>query len=317
MDEIRARFKITGPELDRDEILVGPQGLRAGRGADNNLVLNHREMSRAHLHISYDFENDKYQIEDLNSANGVWLNDVRIPSREKQQIQEGDVIRCGPYLFTFVGLVYPEPVALLERPEVAEEQELAALDGRVAGHLIGIPRDQSTWMQYLPAIYAEDEFLGRYMLIFESILSPIVWLVDGFDMHLAPETAPAEWLQWMASWFDVLILPEVPIDRQREILRQVGWLFLRRGTRSGLQRLLNLYFGVQAEIVETGNCQFVVRLPLRQVESNIAIEMTEGPSTSTRERPITEDMIKKLTEVADRLISSQKPAFASYSLEII
>ena len=30
MDEIKALFKITGPDLDRDELVVGRQGLRVG-----------------------------------------------------------------------------------------------------------------------------------------------------------------------------------------------------------------------------------------------------------------------------------------------
>lgn len=80
MDEIRALFKITGPDLDRDEIVVGRQGLRVGRGADNNLVLNHREISRAHMRILWR-EDDKFLVEDLNSSNGVWFNEARIPSR--------------------------------------------------------------------------------------------------------------------------------------------------------------------------------------------------------------------------------------------
>ena len=38
--EVKALFKLTGPDLDRDELLVGRQGLRVGRLADNNLALN-------------------------------------------------------------------------------------------------------------------------------------------------------------------------------------------------------------------------------------------------------------------------------------
>jgi len=39
-EELRLVIKITGPNVDRDEIIVGRQGLRVGRSADNNLVLN-------------------------------------------------------------------------------------------------------------------------------------------------------------------------------------------------------------------------------------------------------------------------------------
>jgi phage tail-like protein len=288
MDEIRALFKITGPDLDLDEVIVGRQGLRVGRTGDNNLALNHREISRQHMRITWR-EDDKYMIEDLNSSNGVWLNDSRIPARIPQELNEGDVIRVGPYLLTFEQLVYAQPVA----PRSGDTGgELPPLEIAPVGHLAGIPSDKSTWLQYLPSIYSQDEFLGRYLLIFESILSPIIWMIDNFDLYLTPDIAPANWLEWMASWFDLLVLPDLPIERQREIMRQAGWLFMRRGTRAGLQRLLELYFGVTPEIVETDNCRFVVRLPL-----------SESP-------------VKMGAEVANRLINSQKPAFASYTLEI-
>lgn len=287
MDEIRVLFKLSGPELDTDELIVGRSGLTVGRGGDNKLVLNNREISRQHMRVTWR-EDDKYLVEDLNSSNGVWINDSRIPPRIPQEINEGDVIRCGPYLFTFESLVYPQ-IKPVTRPLEYDDSPMPAVNGNAA-HLIGIPDDQSTWMKYLPAIYAEDEFLGRYLLIFESLLSPIVWVIDNFDLYLTPDIAPREWLAWMAGWFDLLLLPELPIERQREIMRQAGWLFLRRGTRAGLRRLLELYFGVQPEIIETGNCRFVVRLTLKDAQLG--------------------------EEVAKRLINSQKPAFASYTLEI-
>lgn len=288
-NEIRILLKLSGPDLDRDEIIVGRQGLRVGRSSDSGLVLNHREISRQHMRITWR-DDDKYLVEDLNSSNGVWLNDARLVPRVAEELNEGDVIRCGPYLLTFARLVFPEPV-VVERP-LEVHSPLPPVSEHLGEHLLGIPTDKSTWLQYLPAIYGDDEFLGRYLLIFESIMSPIVWMIDNFDLYLSPEVAPTTWLQWMASWFDLLVLPELPIDRQREIVRQIGWLFMRRGTPAGLHRLLELYFGVTPEIIENEVCHFVVRLPLSQSDSKLG------------------------SEVADRLINSQKPAFAAYTLEI-
>jgi phage tail-like protein len=163
------------------------------------------------------------------------------------------------------------------------------------GHLtypFGVPTDVSNWLKYLPAIYSEDDFMGRYLLIFESILSPITWIVDNFDMFLSPEVAPSEWLRWLASWFDVLIVPELPMDRQRALVEQLGWLFFRRGTRAGLERLLTLYYGVKPEIIEDGDMHFTVRMPLS--ESSVKLER----------------------DIVDRLILAHKPAHAAYTLEI-
>lgn len=293
MDEIKALFRISGPDLDTDEILVGRQGLRAGRGADNSLVLNHREISRQHMRIIWR-EDDTYLVEDLNSSNGVYFNESRIPSRVPQELSVGDSIRLGPFMLTLERLVFSQRVVAAPRSVDGELPPPPSLDDNVAvGHPVGVPRDRSSWLQYLPSIYSDDEFMGRFLLIFESLMAPIIWVIDSFDLYLAPETAPVEWLQWMASWFDILIVPELPEARQREIVRQIGWLFLRRGTKAGLERLLELYFGVIPEIIEDAPCHFLVRLPLSQSSHQLGADL------------------------ADRLIDSQRPAFASYRLEIV
>lgn len=292
MDTLKALFKLTGPAITDDTYLVDTNGLKIGRLADNDLALDHREISRQHVRIIW--RGDTYYVEDLNSSNGSWLNEIRLEPREPVELNIGDVIRFGPYVLRLESWIEPEPEPIrLPRPQQTYD---VALEARQNGHRVdylpGIPHDQSNWMQYLPAIYGDDEFLGRYLLIFESILSPLIWTIDSFDLLLSPDTAPRNWLQWLAGWFDMLLLPELPIERQREIMRQMGWLFMRRGTPSGLKRLLELYFGVIPEIIEEEPCHFVVRLPLSQSDVELA------------------------SDVADRLIESQKPAFASYKLEI-
>lgn len=387
MSERHALFKVSGPGLDRDEITVTPNGMQFGRSGDNDLPLPHSEISRHHMRL-FPHE-DGFAVEDLKSSNGVWVNDVRIRTQTPHPIKPGDVLRAGPYLFTFDKIIEaeseapkPKAAALPAEPppppaepvEEAKPAEPKDADGKkepAAGkkpsrrkeektaepqvkpdepvseasaaktvppqeelppqveldqspyiprsdgdgygrlevmppdllppleanghvtHPIGIPRDASNWLKYLPAIYSDDEFIGRYLLIFESILSPISWVIDNFDMFLSPEVAPPEWLQWMAAWFDVIIVPELPIARQRAIVEQLGWLFFRRGTKAGLERLLTLYFGVKPEIDESRDeSHFNVKLYLS--ESNVKLER----------------------DIVDRLIMAHKPAHASYTLEI-
>ncbi len=156
---------------------------------------------------------------------------------------------------------------------------------------VGIPKDASSWLKYLPSIYLDDGFTGRFLLIFEAMMSPDIWIIDNLDLYFSPDIAPLEWVRWLASWFDIYIAPELPAERQRAILDQAGWLAARRGTRIGLERLLELYCGVRPEIIEEA-AHFTVKLALS--ESNVSL---------TRE----------LLEI---LITKNKPAFASFSLEL-
>jgi phage tail-like protein len=162
-------------------------------------------------------------------------------------------------------------------------------DGR--SYPVGIPRDYSSWLKYLPAIYQDEPFVGRFLLIFEAMMSPSIWTIDNIELYFTPDIAPLEWVRWIAGWFDIVIPPELPASRQRLILSQVGWLASRRGTRAGMERLLELYCGVRPEIVEEP-AHFIVRLPL------------------------SESSVQLPRETLDQLILAHKPAFATYALEI-
>ncbi|MCZ7545574.1 MAG: FHA domain-containing protein [Anaerolineae bacterium] len=360
MEEPRAVFKITGPNLERDEIVVTRGGLTVGRVAGNDLILDHPLISRRHMRFTW--QDGAFWVEDLGSRNGTWIGDRRIEPNTPARVNAGDSIRTGPYLFTFEQVEGLEPPAApeaaappppskvpeqsriesepkkprtkarpaepppapppsrvpeqsrIDSPPPLEAREPAAPPSRLpeesklppsgppgppappgnGAYPFGIPRDKSNWLQYLPALYAEDAFIGRYLLVFESVMAPIIWMIDNFDLYLTPQVAPAEWLKWIASWFDLLLLPSLPVERQRALVDHVGWLFLRRGTRAGLERLLELYFGVKPEIIENADraCHFTVKLRLGRGEAALS------------------------RAVAERLIESQKPAFAGYALEI-
>lgn len=307
MDANRAQFRITGPDEAAEEVIVGPQGFTLGRGADNDYVIRHREISRNHLTITWREEDGRFLVEDLDSSNGTWLNERRLLPNVAVELNEGDVIRVGPYLLRLDRLFVttraePVPETAIAPPS-AVARELPDIRRQIPVYLAGIARDRSTWLDYLPGIYSDHDkfdFLGRLLLIFESIWSPIIWQIDNFEVYLTADTAPSAWLRWLASWFDLLLVPELSLERQRAIVKQIGWLFLRRGTPAGLTRLLELYFGVTPEIVEDEFCHFIVRLPLSQMAS----------AEDSLEQGLAE-------QLAGQLIDSQKPAFASYRLDII
>ncbi len=290
--EIKVLIRVNGPEIEEQQLLVGRQGLRVGRTKDNHLALDNREISRQHIRIIW--REDKYFVEDLNSSNGSWLNDNRLTPREQYELRPDDVIRIGPFLMRIIRfeVVSAEPQALL--PELALANEVTPAKTRLArGVEQAILSQRSNWLQYLPAVYSDDSFMERYLLVFESIFNPLMWMLDNFDFYLDADTMPAEWMQWVGSWFDLLILPDLPIQKQRQIVHQLGWLFSRRGTRSGLQRLLEMYFDSSPEIIEPEDepCHFIVKLNVKN------------------------SSLKNAQEVAERLIANHKPAFASYSIQ--
>lgn len=69
-----------------------------GRHGDNNIVIKDPFISKRHFQIMED-EGD-YYLEDLNSANGTYLNGDKIFDVVK--LNDGDIIRVGQIEFLFV-----------------------------------------------------------------------------------------------------------------------------------------------------------------------------------------------------------------------
>lgn len=69
-----------------------------GRGSENSIVIKDPFISKEHVKFFY--EEDSYYIEDLNSANGTYLNERKIETVEK--LYNGDIINIGQLGFIFV-----------------------------------------------------------------------------------------------------------------------------------------------------------------------------------------------------------------------
>lgn len=110
--------------------------------------------------------------------------------------------------------------------------------------------EPSRYLDYLPAIYREDHFLGRYLKIFENILTPIEKLIDNVHLYFDPKMAPAALLPWLASWVDLVLDEEWPIEKRRELIGSAVELYQLRGTRLGLKEYLRIYTGTEPEIIE-------------------------------------------------------------------
>lgn len=114
--------------------------VRIGRAHDNDIPLNDRYVSRHHAILRY--TPPYFEIIDLDSANGVWVNQKRV---YRQILKPGDVLQIGATRFHFKGeaieAITPgptSPVAPAEPLPVQgafrlEDYVLAPLPGGVGG----------------------------------------------------------------------------------------------------------------------------------------------------------------------------------------
>jgi hypothetical protein len=70
--------------------------LSVGRDANNVWTINHPTVSRNHFQLN--FKNYVYTIRDLNSSNGLFVNDMKVTEAE---LKHGDCIQVGEITLTF------------------------------------------------------------------------------------------------------------------------------------------------------------------------------------------------------------------------
>jgi pSer/pThr/pTyr-binding forkhead associated (FHA) protein len=80
--------------LAGQRVAIPPTGLTIGRETDNMLIIPDPSVSRHHARIV--FENGALVVYDLNSTNGVFVNEQRI---SKQSLRAGDIVRFGTARF--------------------------------------------------------------------------------------------------------------------------------------------------------------------------------------------------------------------------
>lgn len=80
-------------------IPLGPTTLTMGRTPDNQLVVNDAKASSHHAEIRTDGQS--YNITDLGSTNGTFVNGQRLERGVPRQLSSGDVIRIGDTPYTY------------------------------------------------------------------------------------------------------------------------------------------------------------------------------------------------------------------------
>jgi len=105
----------------------------------------------------------------------------------------------------------------------------------------------------LPVCFAGDDFLRRFMGIFQELADGLRQRIDGIEHTVDVNVAPPVFVRWMGGWLSVTSIdPSLPVSRQRELVSGFGGLLVRRGTRAGLEQALELVTGEHAEVRDPG-----------------------------------------------------------------
>ncbi len=116
-----------GKELD----LTRPQMI-IGRTDENDLVINHRSISRNHAKVTRDTETQRYTISDLQSSNGVRVNGQ---DYGKVELRRGDVVDLGHVRLRFVE---PGEDFVFNQSMIADITETGGKRGMLVAIILGV-----------------------------------------------------------------------------------------------------------------------------------------------------------------------------------
>jgi phage tail-like protein len=152
---------------------------------------------------------------------------------------------------------------------------------------------------YLPAIYRDDPFLGRYLWAFEQLLLGLESEIGTLAALLDPTETREEFLPWLSSWVAFTLRADLDVSQQRAFIARIVPLYRRRGTKQNLSDLLSIFTRGAPTITEPGDTDpphhFTITMPL------------------PRAAP---DVILRQSAIANALIELEKPAHTSYAFDL-
>src|SRR6266545_82255 len=97
-----------------------------------------------------------------------------------------------------------------------------------------------------------DPFIGRFLHIFEDVLSPVQQIADTLPERFDPGVTPPPMLDLLSTWVGGHRPDNMPETRWRKLVRNLVSLHRWRGTKRGLRLALELATGRSPLIAEYG-----------------------------------------------------------------
>lgn len=110
-----------------------------------------------------------------------------------------------------------------------------------------------TWLvDQLPRVMSADPVLRSLVLAFEEVADTVQERIDSVEHQMDTGLASPEMLQFLGSWLGVELEPTDPAEYRRSMVREVGRLLGWRGTRFGVEALLEAATGARVTVTDNG-----------------------------------------------------------------
>jgi phage tail-like protein len=163
----------------------------------------------------------------------------------------------------------------------------------------------------LPVGMVEDEFLVRFLRIFQTVSETMLHEVDQLPYMFDPTIAPDNMVRAMGAWLGVdWVDSSLPDALQRQIVREYASLVQWRGTRRGLSQLLSLVSGAPATVEDNGGVYLEGESTGEAPHVRLAVESVGWATEADLVRIVRGELPAQVTfelSVGDRLVWPPQP----------
>jgi len=183
----------TGDEINKSFDLIKDKNI-VGRDPESDIVIDDIEISRNHLVIT--MEGETFQIEDLNSTNGTFLNGKKL--KKLTDIKNGDLISLGEnHVLEFVVEKIdevPEPSQLDQ-----DEEETIKVEDSQKERAPKIKPDKNNRKKKILSQKAGDQKKPTWIVI---LLAALAFIVIFCVIPLIVIDATDQWCNLFAGFFN-------------------------------------------------------------------------------------------------------------------
>jgi phage tail-like protein len=174
-------------------------------------------------------------------------------------------------------------------------------------------------ISYLPPIYQETQednsFLERFLALFGTFFQDMEEQIDQISSHFDPDAVSGSFLKWLGGWLAVSQGDTWEEDKLRTLIKEAPELYKQRGTRQGLARMLRIYTGVDAILIEY--FQFKQMQETSELRELFADLYGDNPYCFCVMLPPEYVRTDKQRLIIEQIIEDQKPAFTDGKLVVL
>ncbi len=178
---------------------------------------------------------------------------------------------------------------------------------------------RNSYLNYLPSVYQQDpvsrDFLERYLSLYGTFFEEMEETIDHMSRFFDVDSSSGDLLRWLATWVGISVDDRWSSDQVRRLMKQSPELYKKRGTRAGIQEMIEIFTGEKPYIIE----YFQYKYLLEKADIKDYMEQLYGLDPYRFCVLIKPHVVKSDEErkILQKIIDEEKPAFSEAQLVVL